>query len=227
MNKRRSYHHGDLPTALLAAVDQIVREGGVGAVTLREAARRADVSHAAPAHHFGDKAGLVTAYATQGFEALRQQVTEAAVQAEAVGEQALLAIGLAYVRFAVDQPGYFSVMFRRELLDPDRPGFREACDSAFAVLVEAVAALRSDLEPDDPQILLAATGAWSIVHGFATLWLDDNVPEPISDRTPDEAAAAALLAFGETLRAAVAPGDRSASATGRPSPTTGQPPPSG
>lgn len=206
----RRYHHGDLPTALLAAVDEIVREGDVGAVTLREAARRADVSHAAPAHHFGDKAGLVTAYSAQGFEALRQRLAEAAAQADAAGEPTLLAIGLAYVRFAVDQPGYFSVMFRPELLDPERLGFREACGGAFAVLIEAVRVLRSDLEPDDPQILLAATGAWSIVHGFATLWCEGNLPEPVTDRPPDEAAAAALLAFGETLRAAVAPGAGSA-----------------
>lgn len=205
MAARRRYHHGDLPAALLAAVDEIVREGDVGGVTLRKVARRVGVSHAAPAHHFGDKAGLVTAYAAQGFAALRTRLAAAGAQAEAAGQPPLFAIGLAYIRFAVEQRGHFAVMFRPDLLDPDRPGFRESCEGAFTVLVEAVRALRSDLAPDDPQVLLAATGAWSIVHGFATLWLEGNVPDAVRDRPLEEAAAGALLAFGATLRAAGQP----------------------
>lgn len=201
MNAERGYHHGDLPAALLAAVDEIVREGDVGAVTLREAARRAGVSHAAPAHHFGDKAGLLTAYAAQGFAALTEQLTAAGDRAAAAGEPQLHAMGLAYVRFAIAQRGHFAVMFRPELRDSDRPGFREVCDGAFEVLVGAVRALRRDLPPGDPGIVLTATGAWSIVHGFATLWLEGNLPEPVTAQPPDEAAAAALAAFGVALRA--------------------------
>lgn len=196
-----SYHHGDLPAALLAAVDEIVREGDVAAVTLREAARRAGVSHAAPAHHFGDKAGLLTAYAAQGFSSLRDQLVAAGEQAVAAGEPQLHAMGLAYVRFAVAQRGHFAVMFRPELRDPDRFGFRQVCDGAFDVLAGAVRALRSDLAPDDPEVMLTATGAWSIVHGFATLWLEGNLPEPLTTRPPDEAAQAALSAFGVALAA--------------------------
>lgn len=204
----RSYHHGDLPAALLAAVDTIVREDDVGAVTLRRAARHAGVSHAAPAHHFGDKAGLLTAYAAEGFAVLRDRLADAGAAAGAAGRPTLLAMGLAYVRFAVEEPGYFAVMFRPELLDPDRPQFRQACDSAFGVLVDAVRAAHADLDPADPQILLAATGAWSIVHGFATLWLEGNLPEGVMARPLEEAAADALLGFGATLRAMVDPGEQ-------------------
>ena len=63
-----NYHHGDLQNALLQAVGEIIEEKGVGAVSLREAARRAGVSHSAPAHHFGDKIGMLTAFARKGFE---------------------------------------------------------------------------------------------------------------------------------------------------------------
>lgn len=208
MKTRRAYHHGDLPAALLAAVDEIVRHEDVGAVTLREAARRAGVSHAAPAHHFGDKAGLLTAYAAEGFAALRERLVRAGGEAEAAGEPALRAIGLAYIRFAVEQHGHFAVMFRPELLDEDRPGFREVCGGAFRVLVDAVRALHPDPKPEDPQILFAATGAWSIVHGFATLWLEGNLPEPIRAMPLGDAAAGALRAFGETLRAMDLPAAR-------------------
>lgn len=202
----RSYHHGDLPAALLDAVDAIVRERGPGAVTLREAARRAGVSHAAPAHHFGDKAGLLTAYAVQGFEAMARRM-DAAREQDAVqdgGEQDgggrdLTAIGLAYIAFAVEEPGRFTVMFRPEVLDPDRPEYRASCDAAFEPLQRAVTDLRGDLAPDDPEVLHAAVGAWSIVHGFATLWLDGNLDEAVTSLPAAEAADAALTAFGRLL----------------------------
>lgn len=200
VRRGRGYHHGDLPAALLAAVDEIVRHGDAGAVSLRQAARRAGVSHAAPAHHFGDKAGLLTAYAAQGFVALRERLSAAGAQASAAQQSVLLGMGVAYVRFAVEQPGHFAVMFRPELLDVDRPGFRATCDDAFQVLVDAVrASWRAD-DPDESEILLAATGAWSIVHGFATLWLEGTLPEEVTRQDPGQAAAGALLAFAGTVR---------------------------
>lgn len=192
-----TYHHGDLPAALLDAVDAIVREQGLGAVSLRAAARRAGVSHAAPAHHFADKAGLLTAYATQGFTALRDRLHAAREQRG--DEAALTAIGLAYVRFAVEEPGRFTAMFRPELVHADQPAYRDSCEAAFDVLLASVAELRADLAPGDPELLYAATGAWSIVHGFATLWLDGNLDERVTATAPRAAARTALEAFGTTM----------------------------
>jgi AcrR family transcriptional regulator len=197
----RRYHHGDLPAALLTAVHEVVRERGQGAITLREVARRAGVSHAAPAHHFGDKAGLLTAYAVQGFDELRARLERARDDAAAMGVQPLASIGLAYVGFAVEEPERFGVMFRPEHLHSDT-GYRTACDGAFQVLVAAVRGIRPDLDPRDPEVMLAATGAWSVVHGFATLWLDGNLDDSITALTPEEATAAPLTAFGATLFAA-------------------------
>ena len=204
MVRTRPYHHGDLSASLLKAVDAVVRERGVGALTLREVARRAGVSHSAPAHHFGDKAGLLTAYAAEGFASLTDQLLEARRAAESAGEDPLLAIGLGYVRFAVAEPGRFSVMFRPEHVHGDQPLYREACDSAFGVLFDTVAQLRRDLDRQDPELAFAATGAWSIVHGFATLWLDGNLPEELTSRSPREATGAMLSAFGATMFVAAA-----------------------
>jgi AcrR family transcriptional regulator len=197
MTTAGTYHHGDLPTALLDAVDEVVRERGLAAVTLRAAARRAGVSHTAPAHHFGDKAGLLTAYAAQGFAALRDRLR--AANDQQADESGLTAIGLAYVRFAIEEPGRFQAMFRPELVHVDEPAYRDSCDAAFAVLLDSVAELRDDLAPEDPQLLYAATGAWSIVHGFATLWLDGNLDERVTALEPGAAAEAAFEAFGLTM----------------------------
>jgi AcrR family transcriptional regulator len=197
-----SYHHGDLPTALLSAVDEGVREHDVASLSLREVARRAGVSHAAPAHHFGDKAGMLTAFATDSFALLRDRLAAAREAGAATDGSDLLRIGLAYIRFAVDEPGRFAVMFRPEHLHTDDPDYVASRDDAFGVLVDAVARLRTDLAHDDPAITLAATGAWSIVHGFATLWLHGDLPEEITAQPVEALAEAAVVQFGATLLAA-------------------------
>jgi len=206
----RPYHHGDLPAALLDAVDEVVRERGAAALTLREVARRAGVSHAAPAHHFGDKAGLLTAYATEGMAEMAARMAAArAAGAEGGGPNAvkrltdtLGRLAVAYVTFAVEQPARFTVMFGSEQLHTDDPSYRAASESAFEELYTAVLAVCPDLRRDDPELMHAATGAWSIVHGFATLWLAGHLDETITSMSPDQATAAALGAFGATLFAA-------------------------
>ena len=170
---RQGYHHGDLPAAALAEVDRIVRERGVAAVSLREIARRVGVSNAAPSHHFGDKAGLLTAYATQGFELLAVHLGEAS------GRDDLLSLGQAYVAFAIERPGHFAVMFRPELLHSSDPDLLAAGAGAFGALAAAIANVRG-LQPHDEVVQFAAAGAWSLVHGFATLWLTDNFAAPIT-----------------------------------------------
>src|SRR5215207_9150348 len=102
--ERSRYHHGTLPDALLKATAQLVLESGVSGLSLREVARRAGVSHGAPAHHFGDKAGLLTALATQGFELLGDEMEATAARRD------FLEAGLAYVRFATGHPAHFQVM---------------------------------------------------------------------------------------------------------------------
>src|SRR3954467_9814295 len=112
----RPYHHGDLRTAVIDAAVREVEAVGASAVSMREIARRAGVSHAAPAHHFGDKAGIFTAIATEGY----RLITEA-TSAAAVGDGALVQGGLAYVQFALTHRGHFEVMFRPDLYHQDDP----------------------------------------------------------------------------------------------------------
>jgi AcrR family transcriptional regulator len=92
-----AYHHGDLPAALLAAVREAITDNGVSGVSMRDVARRAGVSHSAPAHHFGSKAGLLMAFAAEGFRLLAQAMrseVEAQSTADAVAQVA--AVGQAY-----------------------------------------------------------------------------------------------------------------------------------
>ena len=102
----RPYHHGDLRPALLRAAVETITEAGPAAMSLREVARRAGVTHAAAAYHFGDKAGLFTAIAAQGYHELGEALREAAE-----ARRGFLEVGVAYVRFAVSHRAHFEVMY--------------------------------------------------------------------------------------------------------------------
>src|SRR5690242_7052107 len=110
------YHHGDLRRALLDAAAAAIVEHGPAALSLRDLARRANVSHAAPTHHFGDKAGLLTALAVAGFTELAQILRQTR---ESTGS--FLELGIAYVGFAVDHRAHFEVMYRPDLYHADDP----------------------------------------------------------------------------------------------------------
>jgi AcrR family transcriptional regulator len=173
-NDARPYHHGDLPRALLEAAVEAIAEGGPAAVSLRDLARRAGVSHAAPAHHFGDKAGLLTAVAADGFRRLAATLGETY---EATGS--FLEVGVAYVRFAVTHRAYFEVMFRPELYHGDDPELVRARDAARALLYPPAA--EAATSPDGDDNVRAGVAAWSLVHGLATLWLNHNLPPQLGD----------------------------------------------
>jgi AcrR family transcriptional regulator len=168
----RPYHHGDLRPALVRAAVEAIGRAGPAAMSLREVARRAGVSHAAAAYHFGDKAGLLTAVAAQGYRMLTQEL-----QAARDARRGFLEVGVAYVRFAVSHRAHFEVMYRPELYRPDDAEVLEARAGA-AVLLYGTAS------PDAGQ-LAAGAAAWSLVHGLATLWLNGNLP-PQLGADPEE-----------------------------------------
>jgi AcrR family transcriptional regulator len=172
-----TYHHGDLRNALLDAVGEIIATEGLGAVSLRGAARRAGVSHSAPAHHFGDKTGLLTAFATEGFERFGTALAAAYAAAAPFGPAAqFAAIGRAYIEFAIEHRSYFEVMFRSELIDQGDPELHRASRDAFAVLTATVAgADPATFGGGDP--LHAAIAAWGNVHGMATLWFNGAIQQ--------------------------------------------------
>lgn len=175
---RPNYHHGDLPAVILSEAARLVAERGADGVSLRELARNAGVSHAAPAHHFVDRRGLFTALAAQGFRWLADALTNAR------GDFA--AAALAYVRFAIDHPGHYQVMFNRSLLDAADAELAAAEAAAGAELSRGVATLRDAHAQADPAG--AQLAAWSLVHGFSTLWLNDAVNAQVRQTDPMETA---------------------------------------
>jgi AcrR family transcriptional regulator len=161
------YHHGDLRQALIEAAVATIEDAGPAAMSLREVARRAGVTHPAATYHFGDKAGLLTAVAARGYRLLADALTQAQRTAD------FLEVGVAYVRFAVTHRAYFEVMYRPELYHQADPAVTEARTAAAALLY-------GSQNPDTGQ-LSSGVAAWAIVHGIATLWLNGNLPPQLGD----------------------------------------------
>ena len=138
--KSRPYHHGALREALLAAGERILDRDGINGLTLRAVAREAGASHAAPKNHFPDLAALSSALAAVGFDRFADRLAAAADGAASPAERPA-EVGKAYVRFAVDHPGLFLLMFRSERLDGSDPALAAAMDRSTALLAGVVARL--------------------------------------------------------------------------------------
>jgi AcrR family transcriptional regulator len=167
--KTGRHHHGDLRRALLDAVAEIVLEKGPEAVTLRECARRAGVSHSAAAPHFGDKRGLLTAFAIERSERLAGAMDDAvaALPPDAAPAARLAATGRGYIAFARDNPAHFRLMFRTDLIDTANPAWRAAARAAWVPLATAMEAVAPGADARAMRARLAL--AWAAVHGFCTL----------------------------------------------------------
>jgi AcrR family transcriptional regulator len=174
----RPYHHGNLRRALLDEALATIREEGVEGLTLREIGARVGVSRSALYRHFADKRALLTAVATEGFRALRQQLV-AAWEEGGRGDTAFYAMGVVYVRFAVANPAHYRVMFGG-FVDPEvrDPELATEAEGAFQALVDAIVALQREalFRGDDP--VLMARYVWALVHGVAMLGIDGQVREP-------------------------------------------------
>lgn len=199
------YHHGDLRRAVLDASLALVDEEGVGALSMREVARRAGVSHGAPYHHFPDRAAILAAIAADGFELLGRELLAARDGAGGAPDAQFRACGVAYFDFALRHPSHFRVMFRPELSVPEQyPAVDQASAAAFQILVEVVRDCQAaGLAPDGDPLPLAVTG-WSSAHGLAALWLDGPLARGVPGLPSSAAALAATVA--ETLRALMVAG---------------------
>src|SRR6185503_3184160 len=153
-----TYHHGDLRAAMLAAASKIVEKEGTTGLSVREAARRAGVSHNAPYRHFPDREALLAAVAAEGFRELGERLKDR------TGRE----LGEAYVRFALEQPQRFRLMFGGALPSGKYPELQQHARATFERLQAAFAGLGADAE-------FAAAAAWSLVHGLAHLLLDGHL----------------------------------------------------
>lgn len=165
-------------------------DGGFAGFSLREVARRAGVSHAAPAHHFRDKAGVLTAIAAEGFTLIAAQMRNAADTTGA----GLIEAGTAYIRFALTHRAHFEVMFSPGLYRPDDPQVAAARQAAADVLFDLVESILGPASEDE--IWGGVIAAWSFTHGFATLSLNAN----FDPERQTEADTAVRLAAAATVR---------------------------
>lgn len=145
-------------------VELVAREG-VQALTLREIARRAGVSHGAPRRYFPTHLELLSAIAGRGFAELAERVAGAAGDGTANPRERLTELGRVYLRFALDNRGMYELMFRHDLLESGRLGLRDTSLPLFGRLVELVALARPDADAR-----LVAGALWANLHGIAQLW---------------------------------------------------------
>lgn len=164
----RPYHHGDLRRALIDAARRLLEQEGPQALSLRAVAREAGVSPAAPYHHFKDKGELLDAVAHQGWDMLNDAMISARAKAEGVHEK-MVALGVAYVCFARDNPSLYRVMYDGSRDKEDLPShLHMQDDSAYCQVRNTLVEGGADVT-DEVGLEMATTAAWCAAHGLAEM----------------------------------------------------------
>lgn len=181
--EKQPYHHGDLRAALIAAALKLIDQHGVKGFTLKDAARIAGVSIAAPYRHFADKEALLLAIQQEGFAAFAAALAASRDPAATPKDQ-LIELGVDYLHFALSYPAHIQVMFGMVGgPKPQQPQQAPAGMTGYELLVEAVTALDPQVPEDLQHDLVLA--CWSIVHGFAMLQLDGALEATGSTGDPE------------------------------------------
>lgn len=167
---KRPYHHGDLHNSLFAAAEELLAKKGVTALSLREVAKVAGVSHAAPYRHFRDKTALVEALAEEGFNRLRTGCEQAQSRFPDDPAHQLVEAGMAYLLYAIEKPAIVHLMFGGTIsLDDCGAELKQAADSAFGSLVKIVGnGQKAGIYQQTDAIDLTLT-AWSAVYGLSLM----------------------------------------------------------
>jgi AcrR family transcriptional regulator len=175
---KKSYHHGSLRGALVASGLQLLEHEGASALSLRAVARKAGVSHAAPAHHFPTLSHLLAEIAAEGFKAFVRSLDEAARKGPQDPATRLKAMGRAYVDFAISRKALYALMFQTTGVIAWTDALEQAARAAWNQLAEAVAAVLGR-NAEDPVTRAGAVRVWSLVHGFGSLSIDDRFPPDV------------------------------------------------
>jgi AcrR family transcriptional regulator len=184
MKAKTPYHHGDLKEALLTAAESVLDDSGLHGFTLRECARRAGVSHAAPKHHFGDVRGLLTEVAARGFQQLTRRLKTKLRAAGDDLDAQFVATAEAYVGFAEAHPEHFRIMFRSDLVDMQSPSLMSAALATFTEMTNVIRRQRGEPEIGAESLDACMTSAqlindiligWSHIHGYAHLKLEGQL----------------------------------------------------
>ncbi len=171
-----AYHHGDLRTALVEEAAAMISEGGAASVTMRAIGSRLGVSRGAPYRHFPDKTALLVAVAVAGFERLNRRLGSGDTGASSTSVERLRRMGEQYVRFALEHPAHYRLMYGKEALErQDQPELRTAAGSLLENLVDVIRVHQQsgEIETADPRA--QAYVAWSAVHGLASLLIERQI----------------------------------------------------
>ena len=166
---KKSYHHGDLKPVLLRAAETELANTGLESFSLRRVAKLAGVTPAAPAHHFGNTDGLLTALAVLGFERMLSLQKDRQLLTPTDPEAKFVASGIAYVDFAVAHPTLFQLMFNSQKLNETDDMLNVARLSAYQHLVSNVRDLNNTGTRNQADVMVDAMAAWVTVHGLASL----------------------------------------------------------
>lgn len=185
MTPPKSHEHPDVKRAVLDAAIEIIAVDGPDALSMREVARRADISHQAPYHHFTDRAGILAAISEEGFRAFAAEFRTTLSSSSSPLTDCLRT----YVRFAMEHKGHFRVMFRSDIcgVETHEPT-RAAADEAFLALLD-FAALVNPAAAQGPDAIALPALLWSQAHGLATLLIDG----PLRNKLPPELTVDALV----------------------------------
>ena len=184
----------DVRAGILQASIALMNEGGLGALSMREVARRAGVSHQAPYHYFADRGAILAELAGEGFDKLTDYMISA-VGLVRDKSQRSRALGEAYIRFALNNPEVFSLMFRREMCDlANYPEAKEKADRCFQYVADALGAGPATDKVSADMVPVIA--AWSTAHGLATLMLEGKLGDAFGETLDQrEEAAKRILAY--------------------------------
>ena len=187
----KTYHHGNLRDTLVSAGREILEREGPSSLTLREVARRAGVSHAAPAHHFPSLDHLLAEIAAQGFHDFVTTLGVAANLGNSGPSARLMAMGRAYIEFALCRPAIYTLMFRsnKNVVWTERLNLEAG--AAWDQLATAVGDLL-EKPAEDPCSRAGAVRVWSFVSGYASLKMDNRFPLEVDGQAIFESAIAAL-----------------------------------
>lgn len=208
MAGRRSYHHGDLKRELLVAAEAELTEKGLEGFTLRGCAKRAGVSHAAPAHHFKDTAAILTALASIAQSRLRQAMLDRHERAAKDAVSQYVASGIGYVEFALASPALFKLLFGSERPYAGDPHLLENGQRTFGVLLADLAALRGSDPLASAEGMVDIANSWAIVHGIANLLIAGRLDflRPWIENDLEGLLTAMLTTYAGRSRQAGAPG---------------------
>jgi AcrR family transcriptional regulator len=190
----KAYHHGDLRAALLAEAATMITEGGAASVTMRALGERVGVSRTAPYRHFTDKSALLLAVAAAGFDRLNDRLQAVDAAAPRSGVERIRRLGEEYVRFALENPAHYRLMYGAEAIArAEQPELRESANRLFEQLVEVIRAQQRSgrIKRQDPKT--QAYVAWSAVHGLAMLVVEGQIKTTVDVEALARQATATLL----------------------------------